>query len=221
VGSTRNWQVNPRRCNNDLTDLAPTQIQAVYADAATQQGWTRVAQLAPLDPNKICAALAIADPAHQFLIKNGLAFLHTRPSVSSAEGSPWEGGVFPHSPRGHHRSEQEARHGGSVRRQPLRPPPPTNHQPPDSHASLAPPRLEVAGWHVVRAGYLIKTKWAKGLARSDKRRWVVLRQHPRALAAELEYYEGPKCRGSANLAGARVVIQVVLVGRLFIYFIFY
>ncbi len=69
-------------------------------------------------------------------------------------------------------------------------------------------RPETRDWLTLKEGYLIKTKWAKGIHKSSKLRWFVLKQHPATGSAELEYFEGMSFKGSAPLAGARIVPQV-------------
>lgn len=56
----------------------------------------------------------------------------------------------------------------------------------------------------MQEGYLTKSKLAKGLLKSTKLRFFVLKQNPVTSEARLEYYEGMLCRGTTSLRGADV-----------------
>ncbi|EDQ91127.1 uncharacterized protein MONBRDRAFT_36460 [Monosiga brevicollis MX1] len=62
--------------------------------------------------------------------------------------------------------------------------------------------LETRDWLILREGYLSKSKLAKGLIRSTKLRWFVLKQDPVSRESRLEYYEGRLFRGSCTLRDA-------------------
>eukprot|EP00730_Choanoeca_flexa_P006031 TRINITY_DN12069_c1_g4_i2.p1 TRINITY_DN12069_c1_g4~~TRINITY_DN12069_c1_g4_i2.p1 ORF type:complete len:195 (+),score=43.16 TRINITY_DN12069_c1_g4_i2:102-686(+) len=64
---------------------------------------------------------------------------------------------------------------------------------------------DTKGWLVLKEGYLKKSKLAKGLIRSTKLRWFVLKQHPKTLESRLEYYEGKQFRGSCRLDTATIL----------------
>ena len=59
---------------------------------------------------------------------------------------------------------------------------------------------ETANWLILKEGYLKKSKLAKGLIKSTKLRWFVLKQDPVNLEGRLEYYEGMLFRGNPHSA---------------------
>jgi hypothetical protein len=62
-------------------------------------------------------------------------------------------------------------------------------------------------WLVLKEGSLLKTKIVKGIHKSTKLRWVVLKQNPLTRDLRLEYYDGKILKGVANLVGATVLAK--------------
>ena len=79
-----------------------------------------------------------------------------------------------------------------------------------SEALQLPSPAETKNWLVLKDGYLKKSKLAKGLIRSTKLRWFVLKQHPTTLDARLEYYEGKQFRGEeGSVAGSLAFLTMM------------